>query len=96
MSINIETMTEDEAIRLYHDLAMKFGWRGSFFTREDAQDSYNEYHGQEGEMSDETWDKVSLSWYWRKGLEEIMTERGWDLVHDAVAEAISGKDPGAS
>lgn len=88
MSIDMATITEDEAIRLYHDMATKFGWRGSFFTREDAENSYNEYHGKEGAMTDETWEKVLLSWYWRKGLEEIMTERGWDLVHDAVAEAM--------
>lgn len=87
--INTETITEDEAIRLHFDLANRFGWRGSFFTREDAQNSFNEYHGKEGEMTDELWDRVLLSWYWRKGLDEIMTERGWDLVHEAVAEALS-------
>lgn len=87
-TIDLEVITEDEAIRLYHHLSNRFGWNGTFFTRQDAQDSYNDYHNKDGEMSDETWENVRMSWYWRKGLDEILTERGWDLVHTAVAEAL--------
>jgi hypothetical protein len=31
---------------------------------------------------------VQNSWYWRKGLPELMTERGWGLVGQAVMDAI--------
>jgi hypothetical protein len=86
---NTETMTEDEAIRLYFDLASQFGWQGTFFTREDAENSWQEYHDQSEPFTDETWNAVLLSWYWRKGLHEVLTERGWDLVHEAVGEALA-------
>lgn len=92
-TINTDTITEDEAIRLYFEFAQQFGWKGSFFTREDAEDSWKEYHGQTEPFTDEIWDTVCLTWYWRKGLSEIMTERGWDVVHDAVLEAINKDKP---
>ena len=81
--------TEDEAIRLYFDLASQFGWQGTFFTREDAENAWQEYHDQSEPFTDETWNSVLLSWYWRTGLHEVLTERGWDLVHDAVGEALA-------
>lgn len=87
--INTDNITEDEAIALYFNLANQFGWKGTFFTREDAENSWKEYHGQTEPFTDEAWNAVCDSWYWRKGLDEIMTERGWDLVHEAVAEALS-------
>lgn len=86
--IDISDMSEDDAIYLYHRLAHKFGWNGTFFTRQDAQDSYNEYHNQDGDLSDELWERIRMTWYWRKGLDETLTERGWDLVHASVMEAI--------
>lgn len=87
--INTETITEDEAIRLHFNLAYKFGWQGTFFTREDAEQSWKEYHDQTEPFTDEVWDTVRLSYYWRKGLTDILVERGWDLVHEAVAEALA-------
>lgn len=85
-----DNITEDEAIKLYFDLAGQFGWKGTFFTREDAENSWQEYHEQSEPFTDETWNAICLSWYWRKGLGDILTERGWDLVHEAVGEAVSG------
>lgn len=86
---NTDNMTEGEAIALYFDLANQFGWKGTFFTREDAESSWTEYHGQTEPFTDDAWNAVLLSWYWRKGLEETLTERGWDLVHEAVSEAVT-------
>ena len=28
-----------------------------------------------------------MSWPWKKGLPDVLTERGWDLVDDALREA---------
>lgn len=90
-----DKLTEDEAILLYHLLARQFGWEGAFFTREDAESSWLERHGQTMPLTDEQWQKVCESWYWRKGLNELMTERGWELVHDAVQEVIDGEGTSA-
>lgn len=84
--------TEDEAVRLYFEFSSRFGWKGTFFAREDAQSSWNEYHDKEGDLPDDIWEAVQNSWCWRKGLSEILTERGWELVHEAVSEALSKSD----
>lgn len=89
---DIDNITEDEAIALYHSLSNRFGWRGTFFTREDAENSWTEYHEQTEPFTDETWNKVTSTWYWNKGLGDIMTERGWDVVHEAVSEAIDQQE----
>lgn len=89
MEINTDTITEDEAIRLYFTLASQFGWQGSFFTREDAENSWKAYHNQTEPFTDELWQAVCTSWYWRKGLSDGLTERGWDMVHEAVAGVLN-------
>lgn len=87
-TIDVDTITEDEAISLYHKFSEKFGWAGTFFTREDAEVSWNERYNQEGAMPKEAWEATADSYYWRKGLGDLLCEWGWDLVHQAVGEAV--------
>lgn len=94
MNIDIETITEDEAVRLAITLERKFGWRGTFFTREDADSSWTEYHEQPESLTDEQWSKVQQSWYWRKGLSDQLCEIGLSIVNDAVYDALL--DPSSS
>lgn len=84
-----ETITEDQAIHLYYDIARRFGWQGTFFTREDAENSWQEYHNQTEPFTNEMWDTVLGSWVWRKGIHQLLTERGWELVHEAVGEVLA-------
>lgn len=86
---NTDEITESEAIRLYFDLSRRFGWQGAFFTREDAENSWNEYHEQTSPFTDEVWDAVRRSFYWRKALADALIERGWGLIHEAVQEALN-------
>lgn len=83
-------LTEDEAIRLLWKMEAHFGWTCTVFSRADAESSWVEYHEKEGDMPDEVWEKVKLTWYWRRGMGDVLVERGWSLVHDAVGEAIHG------
>ena len=86
----IESMTEDEAIKLYFTLSNRFGWAGTFFTREDAEGEWqNQTDDDLSTMSalpDDVWERIQNTWYWRKGISEILTEHGWDIVHNAVWE----------
>jgi hypothetical protein len=86
ITIDLDTISEDDAIRAYHALANQFGWGGTLFTREDAQSSWNEYYDQEGDLTDEQWAEIQDSYYWRRGLSDLLTEHGWELVHNAVGE----------
>lgn len=94
MIINTDSVTEDEAMALYHTLASRFGWSGTFFTREDAQEAWRNQQFDldtgltaDAELPDDVWDAITSSWYWRKGLTDILTERGWQIIGEAVSEA---------
>lgn len=93
---NTDDITESEAIRLYFDLARQFGWQGVFFTREDAESTWVDYHDGEREFTDEVWEAVQRSYYWKKALNETLTERAWDLIHQAVQEASNDYDDALS
>lgn len=86
--MDIENITESQALDLFLRLSDRFGWAGTVFTRADADQSWSEYHEQPGELSDDQWEQVCNTWEWRKGVTEMMTERGWDMVHDAVGDLL--------
>jgi hypothetical protein len=86
ITIDTETITEDEAIRLYYVLESRFGWKGTFFTRGDAESAWTEYYNQTSEFTDEMWTQVQDSYYWRRALGDNLTEHGWELVNSAVGE----------
>lgn len=87
-TIDTEIVTEDEAIMAYHQLARRFGWNGTFFTRSDAESSWNEYHEQDEPLTDEVWGSIENSWEWSRGLSDLLTERGWEIVHEAVGQFV--------
>lgn len=93
---SIPSLTEDEALNVLLRLERQFGWTGTTFTRGDAETEWQnqQYDPETGltpdtPMPDDAWERVQQSWYWRKGLPEILTERGWELLGDAVAEALN-------
>lgn len=73
---------EVEAITLYHSIARRFGWAGTFSTRGDAESIL------ERELTDEEWLEVQRSYAWRKA-GEIWNESGitWDTITEALSEA---------
>lgn len=91
---------EETAITLYHELAARFGWVGTFFTRDDAETEWQaqtrfDENGDEmntAPMPDEVWENIQNEWYWRRGLSDTLTERGWELVYEAVNSAIAAMD----
>jgi hypothetical protein len=92
----IESMTEDEALKLYSTLAGRFGWKGTFFTREDAESEWQNqaYDDETGltsdrRLPDDVWERIQDTYHWRRGLSEMLTQHGWDIVHNAVWEVVS-------
>jgi hypothetical protein len=90
MTVDMTTITEDQAVQLYFRLALQFGWGGTFFTREDAESTWD--IEANGPFTDEVWEAIRLTWYWRKGLTEILTERGFDLVSEAITEVAEARE----
>jgi hypothetical protein len=91
----LEGLDESEALSVFWTLQSQFGWSGTVFTRADAEQEwqnaqYDDTTGETGgdELPEAMWEAVQDSWYWRKGLPELMTERGWGLVGQAVMDAI--------
>lgn len=84
MSIDIETITEDDAIDLHHRLARRFGWAGTFFTRADAQERWEQE--QDTPFTDEVWEAIRTNYYWRKAIEEQACSDGWLAIDEAIYE----------
>lgn len=87
----IDSLSSDEAINIIIAIEQRFGFVGTTFTRADAEMEWRNQTDSTGatEMPDKVWEAVQQSWAWRKGIAEITTERGWDLVYEAVREAIN-------
>jgi hypothetical protein len=89
-AIDTETITEDEAIDVYYKFAKRFGWGGTFFNREDAEERWMQDTGEDA-LSDDDWDNITSTWYWRKGLQDRLCEEGWELVQLAIDEVLANK-----
>lgn len=92
----IPDLTEDEALSVLFHLQTRFGWSGTMFTRGDAEQSWREWRplspGEDPndlELPDELWDAVQGTWAWKKGIPEVLTERGWELLSDAIDDAVN-------
>lgn len=77
----VAKLTEAEGMDVYHALKAKFGWNGTVFQRADAEDRAGR------ELTEDEWNAIQASYPWRKGLSDILTERGWDLVDSALEDA---------
>lgn len=101
-AINDGELTEDEALSVFYALSVHYGWAGTVFTRGDAECEWQnqQYDFETGEtpdapLPDNVWNNILASWEWRKGIAETLTERGWDLVSNAVEEAIIAEEKAA-
>lgn len=81
MKAAIERMTQDEAMELTRTLAEKFGFVGTYFTREDAESRIDRA------MTDDEWARLRESRAWRKSIEGMMIEYTWDLIEWALDDA---------
>lgn len=74
-------LNKDHASTTIRALMAKFGFAGTYFVREDVDSVVDR------EITDEEWDKVQDSWFWYKGIPDALTERGWDVLREAVDDA---------
>lgn len=79
--------TTAEAIDLAAKLLWGFGVPHKIWQRGDFTPSWQEQTGNDGEMPDEVWEKVTDSYY-HKHLSDC-TEGDWYMVSEAVSEALA-------
>lgn len=80
-------LQESEALTVFYDLRRKFGWAGTIFTRGDAEGEWSNLFPDDSDMPDSVWEAIHSTWAWKKGLCET-DDQAWDLVRDAVQDAI--------
>ena len=54
---------------------------GSVFRRSDVESM------TERPLTDKEWEDVKDTYEWRKGLPEILTQRGWEIIKEALRSA---------
>ena len=81
--------SEDDAYTVLHALERKFRWEGSVFSlTEDVLPLLNERMNEKFGR-DATEDEIATfaaAWGWRKGMQELMCERGWEVISDVISD----------
>lgn len=85
-----DDLSENQAMALHHAMAKRFGWAGTYFTRGDCEqyvvDANGDYDPRP--LTDAEWAEVQRTFFWRRMITDVLTERGWDIVNDAVYEVL--------
>ena len=77
-------LTVDDAISALIAIERRFQLDGATFTPGDVRGAYETVF--EREMGDAEWEAFAASWFWRKGLGEMMSERGWEVISSGLDE----------
>lgn len=85
--MNIDEINEMEALDLLTAFKAKFNWRGSIFIPEDIENALA-YHNSDLDDDEKiTVEDVLATWTWNKGMNEILTEQGFNILEDACNDA---------
>ena len=80
---NPAPLSQKEAIWKIRDLFSAYNFVGTFFTEEDIK-TYSE--DTDSPLTDEQVATFCDGWTWRKGLEQRMTEEGFEAIAFGIAE----------
>ena len=79
LTINGEPIrTVDDAIQALIAIESAFDFCGTTFTPDDVRSAYETTY--ERPMGDAEWQAFRVSWAWRKGLGETMSERAYETI----------------
>jgi len=90
----IQDLTEDHALNVLHALQFRFSWAGIMFTRGDIEHLIIEARKADDlpDLTDDEMeaaiDAVRSSFAWRKGLADLFSEEGWDLIGSAYDDYV--------
>lgn len=94
--MNIEEITENEALDLLTAFKEKFNWRGSLFIIEDIENAL-EAHNEDLEEDEQiTVEDVIATRAWNRHMNDFLTEEGFRVLeeacHDATYEKVKAKE----
>lgn len=81
-----DEMTEQQAIQLTYKMFSKFNWVGCIFTKEDIRMKLEDQVADEAELESMV-EAVTATRWWRKSMEGVMNEAGYDVLAEAIYEA---------
>lgn len=81
--MNIDDMTEEQALDVLHSFERRFGWVGIMLTRADADSIVTTYDFDSPALTDEQWKRLSTSSEWLDAY-GALSEYAFDLALDAV------------
>jgi hypothetical protein len=82
--MDIQNMTEEQAVDLFYEMKKRFQWRGAIATREWAGEMWETRYDET--MSGDAWEAVRNTYSWRK-MDDILAGEAFDCLADAVADA---------
>lgn len=87
--MNIENITEEEAIDIMRQFKIKFDWVGTMFYKEDITARWEDNYGEDDNyepLTDDQIEHIMVSYEWRKGMEEAMLFAGYEVLDMALWE----------
>jgi len=74
-----------------HTIIRAIDGAGTVFSPGDVESLYEQYQEDEGwpEWSEEIKTHILDSWYWNKGVQDILTERGWEIIDTMITERMN-------
>jgi hypothetical protein len=98
--INMDSLDEEDAMRVFTEMRYKFGWARTVFTRGDVEGilENNEYNvTEDGEpiidrsFTDEQWNDFRSNKDWYRYVPEWMTEQGWEMIDNVLNDWLREK-----
>lgn len=77
--------TEDQALYLVSQLANRFGWKYTIFTRDDVRQAIIDHHGEHPAIDLQV-GKVIAGRMWVKTLEDSIIREGMECIYDAIQQ----------
>jgi hypothetical protein len=85
----MESITEEEAMRMVYAMSQKFEWVMWFQTKEDVMSALQTT--KPTPISDEQIESVMSTRMWRKVMQEALADTAWECMQDAIYEAENGE-----
>jgi len=76
----ITDLPQSEAWLVLHAMERKFNWAGTMFCPEDVGSMLDR------DLTPEEVQQVTETWYWRKGMAEVLGNAGNELLYDIISE----------
>jgi hypothetical protein len=81
--MNIDIITEKDAMKIVHEMAYKFRWNYCLMSESDIVEAWGNMY--DTEITDDQLEAVKTSYYWRN-MDDYMAEEATNGLRDAIWE----------